>query len=67
MPLIFGTIPGLSVFRPELLRNDAQATVTCCPLDLLRVQHERIEAWILELAGVQFDAETAPGGLRVVA
>ena len=37
------------------------------PLDLLRVHHERIEAWILEQAGVQFDAQAAPGALRVVA
>ena len=34
------------------------------PLDLLRVHHERIEAWILEQAGATFDA--APVGLRVV-
>lgn len=37
------------------------------PLDLLRVHHERIEAWILEQAGVQFDAQTEPGKLRMVA
>lgn len=37
------------------------------PLDLLRLHHERIEAWILEQAGVQFDAQAAPGALRVVA
>lgn len=37
------------------------------PLDLLRVHHERIEAWILEQAGVQFDAQATPGALRVVA
>lgn len=36
------------------------------PLDLLRVHHERIEAWILEQAGVQFDAHAEPGKLRVV-
>ena len=37
------------------------------PLDLLRVHHERIEAWILEQAEVQFDAQTEPGKLRMVA
>lgn len=37
------------------------------PLDLLRVHHERIEAWILEQAGVTFDAKAVPGTLRVVA
>ena len=36
------------------------------PLDLLRVHHERLETWILEQAGVQFDAQTEPGKLRVV-
>lgn len=37
------------------------------PLELLRVHHERIEAWILEQAGVVFDANAVPGKLRVVA
>ena len=37
------------------------------PLDLLRVHHERIEAWMLEQADVQFDAQTEPGKLRMVA
>ena len=37
------------------------------PLDLLRVHHERIEAWMLEQAGIVFDAKAAPGALRVVA
>ena len=36
------------------------------PLELLRVHHEKIEAWILEQAGVKFDALAAPGALRVV-
>ena len=37
------------------------------PLELLRVHHERIEAWILQQAGVQFDSTSEPGKLRVVA
>lgn len=38
------------------------------PLDLLRVHHERIEAWILKEAGIDFDpAKAAPTGLRMVA
>ena len=37
------------------------------PLDLLRLHHERIEAWILEQAGVRFDAVAGHGTLRVVA
>jgi integrase/uncharacterized membrane protein len=36
------------------------------PLDLLRLHHEKIEAWILEQAGIEFDAEASPGALRVV-
>lgn len=37
------------------------------PLELLRVHHERIEAWMLEQAGVRFDREAQPGKLRMVA
>ncbi len=37
------------------------------PLELLRLHHERIEAWILEQAGIVFVAKATPGGLRVVA
>jgi integrase len=38
------------------------------PLDLLRVHHDRIEAWMLEQAGVEFVAEQAvqPAALRVI-
>ena len=36
------------------------------PLELLRLHHEKIEAWILEQAGIEFDAKAAPGALRVV-
>ena len=37
------------------------------PLELLRVHHERIEAWILEQAAVPFAAIAEPVKLRVVA
>lgn len=37
------------------------------PLDLLRVHHEKIEAWILEQAGIVFDVKADPSKLRVVA
>ncbi|NDP40156.1 MAG: integrase family protein [Rhodoferax sp.] len=37
------------------------------PLDLLRVHHEKIEAWILEQAGVKFDPKAEPGKLQLVA
>ena len=36
------------------------------PLDLLRSWHVKIEAWILEQAGIQFDANQADAGLRAV-
>ena len=45
----------------------AEKHYTVRPLDLLRVHHERIEAWILEQSGVQFDSASEPGKLRVVA
>ena len=35
-------------------------------LDSLRLHHEKLEAWILQQARVQFDAQTEPGKLRVV-
>lgn len=37
------------------------------PLDLLRVWHDKIEAWILEQGGVQFDRSAELGRLRMVA
>jgi len=45
----------------------AEKHYTVRPLDLLRVHHEKIEAWILEQAGVSFDSAIEPGKLRVVA
>lgn len=44
----------------------AEKHYTVRPLELLRVHHERIEAWILEQAKIDFDAKAAPGALRVV-
>ena len=44
----------------------AEKHYTVRPLDLLRVHHERIEAWVLEQAGVVFDSKSAPGALRAV-
>ncbi len=45
----------------------AEKHYTVRPLDLLRLHHERIEAWVLEQAGVSFDRTAEPGKLRVVA
>lgn len=36
------------------------------PLELLRVHHEKIEGWILEQAGVAFDAKTSVGKLHAI-
>ena len=43
----------------------AEKHYTVRPLDLLRVHHERIEGWILEQAGIVFDAKATPGALRL--
>lgn len=38
------------------------------PLELLALHHNRIETWMLEQAGIEFDpAQSVPTGLRVVA
>jgi integrase len=44
----------------------AEKHYTVRPLELLAVHHNRIEAWLLEQAGIVFDAETEPGKLRSV-
>ena len=44
----------------------AEKHYTVRPLELLALHHERIEAWILEQAGIVFDAQAKPGKLRVV-
>jgi integrase len=36
------------------------------PLDLLRSWHDKIEAWMLERAGIEFNADVADKGLRAV-
>jgi integrase len=44
----------------------AEKHYTVRPLELLALHHGRIEAWILEQAGIVFDTQAAPGRLRVV-
>lgn len=44
----------------------AEKHYTVRPLDLLRLHHERLEAWILEQANVPFTPNAKPGGLQVV-
>lgn len=59
-----GVVAQLMGHKPSAT---AEKHYTVRPLDLLRVHHEQIEAWILEQAGIVFDAKAAPGALRVVA
>jgi integrase len=44
----------------------AEKHYTVRPLDLLRLHHEKIEAWILEQAGVPFVPEVGAGRLHAV-
>ena len=44
----------------------AEKHYTVRPLELLALHHEKIEAWILEQAGIVFNAAAEPGKLRVV-
>jgi hypothetical protein len=54
----------------QLMGHKASATAekhyTIRPLELLRLHHEKIEAWMLEQAGVRFDATAQSGKLRAV-
>jgi integrase len=59
-----GVVAQLMGHKPSAT---AEKHYTVRPLDLLRVHHKKIEAWILEQAGVTFDAKAEPGKLRVVA
>ncbi len=59
-----GVVAQLMGHKPSAT---AEKHYTVRPLDLLRVHHERIEAWILKEAKIDFDpAKAAPAGLRVV-
>ncbi|MBC7609375.1 MAG: integrase family protein [Polaromonas sp.] len=59
-----GVVAQLMGHKPSAT---AEKHYTVRPLDLLRVHHEKIEAWILEQAGIVFNANAAPGALRIVA
>ena len=45
----------------------AEKHYTVRPLDLLRLHHEKLVAWILEQAGIEFDTAAEPGKLQLVA
>ena len=59
-----GVVAQLMGHKPSAT---AEKHYTVRPLDLLRVHHEKIEAWILDQAGIQFDATVGLGKLRVIA
>jgi integrase len=59
-----GVVAQLMGHKPSAT---AEKHYTVRPLDLLRVHHEKIEAWILEQAGIVFDAKAEPGKLQLVA
>jgi integrase len=59
-----GVVAQLMGHKPSAT---AEKHYTVRPLDLLAIHHERIEAWMLEQAGIVFDAKAAPGALRLVA
>jgi integrase len=55
--------------RQNIMGHVAKSTdedYTVRPLDLLRVHHKKIEAWILDQAGIVFDANAAPRKLHAV-
>ena len=45
----------------------AEKHYTVRPLELLALHHKRIETWILEQAGIEFQAMTTPVKLRAIA
>ena len=58
-----GVVAQLMGHKPSAT---AEKHYTVRPLDLLRIHHERIEAFILEQAGVTFDRAAVPGRLLLV-
>ena len=57
-----GVLAQIQVQKPSAT---AEKHYRVRPLDLLRMWHTRIEAWILEQAGIEFEAEQAPQLLPV--
>ncbi len=58
-----GVVAQLMGHKPSAT---AEKHYTVRPLDLLRVHHEKIEAWILEQAGIMFTQSNKPGALQLV-
>ncbi|WP_347255873.1 hypothetical protein [Brachymonas denitrificans] len=59
-----GLLNQLQGHRPQ---TTDEKHYTIRPLDLLRLHHEKLVAWMLEQAGIEFDAEAEPGKLQLVA
>jgi integrase len=58
-----GVVAQLMGHKPSAT---AEKHYTVRPLELLAIHHEKIEAWILQQAGIVFDATVEPGKLRAV-
>ena len=58
-----GVVAQLMGHKPSAT---AEKHYTVRPLDLLRVHHEKVEAWILEQAGIQLNTYAEPGKLHIV-
>ncbi|CAN7243773.1 integrase family protein [Variovorax sp. LjRoot175] len=63
MEIPAGVVAQIQGHKPSAT---AEKHYTVRPLDLLRVHHERIEAWILEQGAVPFVASETPVRLKVV-
>jgi len=63
-PLPAGLVAQIQGHKPSAT---AEKHYKVRELDLLALHHRRFEAWILEQAGIDFDADQQAGGLRVVA
>jgi len=61
LELSVGVIAQIQGHKPSAT---AEKHDTVRPLDLLRLHHEKFEGWILEQAGVTFDANSELGKLR---
>lgn len=58
-----GVVAQLMGHKPSAT---AEKHYTVRPLDLLRVHHEKVEAWILEQAGIELNTYAEPGKLHIV-
>lgn len=59
-----GIVAQIQGHKPSAI---AEKHYRVCPLDLLRLWHERIEAWILAEAGIEAPkGQAAPRGLRAL-